>query len=575
MRRSLTSWRFISLTLLSGAVIAVLVAVGGPLVKKTMVPKAEPTFAFQHHLERVYPLKVDQKIIAIVIMERDDLDYKRTLDSIFDQVYSEFEVVCVGNGISSSSFKTVAEHIHQRQKEQQTVLTHYEKAVPELEILYEAIHQCAANDIIVPVRGGDWLAHEYVLDHLNRAYAHPDVWMTYSRSLNFPDYSDIKGVAHVDAAFTEKCFRYNRRLTLEGLKSFYAGFFQTIRLQDFLFRGSFINDAAELAFIFPLLEMGPEHVLFLAEVAYIKRQRRDRHASRSWVRDKQRVEAYLRSLPLYATIHHWKRAASQVHRYNSDVIIFSADRPLQLYATLESLRNNISDTSCIRVIYEASDSIFERAYLEIEAAFPAIEFLAVCDYPTNTFNHLLMQVLAQKRAESPYLCILDDQVVIKEKVPLHRCIRTLEKVRADHFIIDYEPEAIDEKALPVACRLEGKIVAKQIETSVRETLNGISLCRKSLFSGKEWQQVETLGAFKRLWRNTIAAHSVALFFNDAKRVAPLVGAAFSKERQREWAYQFIEGFKIDLASLLCEAEVIEEGVYPLIKRQRNRKLARR
>ncbi|MEM7174484.1 MAG: hypothetical protein AAF443_00945 [Chlamydiota bacterium] len=575
MRDFFKHWIVIFAVFFSGVATVILVQKGWSFFSKSMAVASDATFSVQRHLERVYPLKVDQKLIAVVVMGEEDCEGKRTLDSIFDQVYSSFELIYVGNGISSCCFEAMTGYVNQCQKERQTTSIHYEESKPELEILYEVIHRCDPNDIIVLVRGGDWLAHEYVFDHLNRAYAHPDVWMTYSRSLNFPDYSDVKGAAHCDAAFNGKRFRSNRQLTLEGLKSFYAGFFQTIRLQDCVCRGSFIGDVTELAFLFPLLEMGPDHVLFLDEVAYISGKNHHQRTVRSYMRHKQQLEAYLRSLPVYPTTHHWESLKDPLHRYIGDVVVLSEDRPLQLYATLESLCHNVSDTGHIRVIYEASDPVFERAYLEIESVFSSVEFLAVCDYPTNTFHRLLSCVVSQKRTESPYVFLLDDRVVITEKIALHRCIQALEKTHADHFIIDCELAFVNDDLMPVAYSLEKQIVARQVETESTESLTGIALCRKSLFEGEKWQEARTFAAFKRLWRDTIAMHSIALFFCGAQVTTTIAGAVSSKEQQRQWAYRLIEGFKIDLPSLLCELEVIEEGAYPLIKRQRRRKVARR
>jgi len=67
--------------------------------------------------------------------------------------------------------------------------------------------------------------------------------------------------------------------------------------------------------------------------------------------------------------------------------------------------------------------------------------------------------------------------------------------------------------------------------------------------------------------NLIASH----FSSKRKKTLPLdIPQETSMAQIKEWGHKFIEGFKIDLPSLICEMEEVEKGELPLIKRERRR-----
>ncbi len=569
MRKWISHWGFVFFVLVLGGVITLLALKGESLFYHLSVDQSEgKTWKLQRHLTRKCPLRVDHKIVALIVVDQKSPTHEPALRSIFDQTYQNMEVICIGNGIPSKQFYAMVAAVESELGKEKTQAVYYEEPAPKLEILYEAIHQQRPTDIIVLLDGNDRLAHEHVLTHLNQAYAHPDVWMTYSRYLEAPDYRQVKGKAYPDAIFQEKQFRRRGELQLEGMKSFYAGFFQAIRLQDFLFQGAFIDELAELAFVLPLVEMGQEHILFLEEVTAFKEE--GAGALPSQARYCRALEGHLRAQPVRPTLSHWKEIESPSHRYQGDVIVFSNNQPLQLYATLESLAQCVTDVGAVQVIYEASHPIYERAYLAVEADFPAIQFLAVCRYPNSTFSALLCKALTGQEGTSAYTLLIDDSVVIEKKMALHECICALEKVHADHLILDSQFATTENKAASIAYSVGKELVAKQIETDDLGLSSCLSLCHKRLFEGEVWQKLHTWGAFTQAWFHTLEEHKIVLSFCEKKTKEAVVASAHFSEKQRQaWAYHLIKGLKIDLPSLLCESEELVEGKYPLIKRQYN------
>ena len=80
--------------------------------------------------------------------------------------------------------------------------------------------------------------------------------------------------------------------------------------------------------------------------------------------------------------------------------------------------------------------------------------------------------------------------------------------------------------------------------------------------------MEDFATFKKLWKKQVLPHYVGLFYEERKTL-PIQGDPDTTATQRkEWNSKFIEGFKIDLPSLVCEMEEVEKGDYPLIKREK-------
>jgi len=94
--------------------------------------------------------------------------------------------------------------------------------------------------------------------------------MTHSRAISHPDYQVVSGHEFSESLLLGKGFRQKVREEISPLTTFYAGFFQNVKLQDFLYKGEFIDECYGLASLLPLFEMGPEHILFMDEVSYVK-----------------------------------------------------------------------------------------------------------------------------------------------------------------------------------------------------------------------------------------------------------------------------------------------------------------
>lgn len=118
---------------------------------------------------------------------------------------------------------------------------------------------------------------------------------------------------------------------------------------------------------------------------------------------------------------------------DTDLIIFSFDRPLQLYAFLESVEKYVTGLATIQVIYRASADSFEQGYQELRSDFPQISFTRQGAQPRADFKPLTVHALIQ--SPSPYVLFAVDDIIMIDYVDCSACARALEKYNAYGFYL--------------------------------------------------------------------------------------------------------------------------------------------
>lgn len=116
-----------------------------------------------------------------------------------------------------------------------------------------------------------------------------------------------------------------------------------------------------------------------------------------------------------------------------DLIVFSYNRPLQLYAFLESSQQYLTGLGATIVIYRSGNKAFHDAYEKVRSAFPWAQFWEQGSNPTQDFKPLTMKALAQ--TSSAYIMFAVDDIVVKDYVDLALCVKLLEKTGAYGFYL--------------------------------------------------------------------------------------------------------------------------------------------
>jgi hypothetical protein len=116
-----------------------------------------------------------------------------------------------------------------------------------------------------------------------------------------------------------------------------------------------------------------------------------------------------------------------------DLIIFSYDRPLQLYAFLESTEKYVTGLGKTIVIYRSSNQDFHDAYDKVQATCAWAEFWEQGLNPQVDFKLLTMKAL--NTTSSSYVVFAVDDIVVKDFVDLAECAKILESTGAYGFYL--------------------------------------------------------------------------------------------------------------------------------------------
>ena len=119
--------------------------------------------------------------------------------------------------------------------------------------------------------------------------------------------------------------------------------------------------------------------------------------------------------------------------HKADLVVFSFDRPLQLWALLESVERNMSNVGHVVVIYRSSTPEFTRGYDEVELRFESVVFKSQNDKDKIDFKPLTKQAIVEGPSEYVFFAV--DDIVVTEQVDLDACIRAMEDRDAYGFYL--------------------------------------------------------------------------------------------------------------------------------------------
>jgi len=206
-----------------------------------------------------YPI-VNRSFAVVILGCNNGAFVEKTLQSVFSQNYLDFRIIYVDNGSDDGSFDLAKGIVEESGQEMRCILIRNDEPLEVATNLSRIVDTCSDSEIVVVMRGEDWLAHEWVLSRLNQYYADPDLWMSYGQYLQYPNYS-----LGASKSLSEDKFVRHQPFQASHLKTFYASLFRQIQPSDLLF-------ATDFAYMAPMLEMAKGHTAFIPEILYIENQ---------------------------------------------------------------------------------------------------------------------------------------------------------------------------------------------------------------------------------------------------------------------------------------------------------------
>lgn len=119
-----------------------------------------------------------------------------------------------------------------------------------------------------------------------------------------------------------------------------------------------------------------------------------------------------------------------------DMVIFSYDRPMQLYACLESVERYFTGINKIHIIYRTSTDEYLKAYKELCHRFSYAQFHKQSDLRAyDEFKEMVLTSVYKKKSPCRYVIFGVDDIIVKDFVDFNVCVKAMEETGAWGFFL--------------------------------------------------------------------------------------------------------------------------------------------
>ncbi len=374
-------------------------------------------------------LQKDRSFVFIIPSYNCSDVCEKTLRSIFTQTYENFRVIYIDDGSTDHTYETAKECKERLGQDQRLEIVHCPERKGAVERLYEKGISCEDSQIIIYMKGNAWLKDSHALAKLNDLYKKHAIWTAYEGGKNVRTKKKSSSLTFRSRGLFSPLLR---RASTGGprFKTFYASLFKKVKLEDFFFRGSFVDDTHDSGYFFPLLEMSGSHSLALHSSFCEYVQKDDFDAERPSRKASYKCHQRIRSSTPYTALASLPTTPASSEK-TADLLIFSYDRPLQAFALLESISQNLTGMRAIFLLYRTSSERFAKAYEELKRQFPQVHFIAQSEKPAEDFQTLTLQAVFEGPSE--YIVFSVDDMIVRDKVDIKECIQAMEKTGAYFF----------------------------------------------------------------------------------------------------------------------------------------------
>ena len=376
------------------------------------------------------------KPLVVIVPSYNNSEYvEENLGSVLSQVYPNFRVIYINDASTDDTADKVESVVNRSAAKSRIEVWNNPRNLGALANIYRACHSCKNDEIVVIVDGDDQLKHCNVLKELNEYYNNPDTWVTYGSYEEAP--SGFIGVHSKPINIqTLKSGRIKYKSWMTShLKTFYAGLFKSIALRDMMHNGEFFQMGADVATMLPIIEMAREHTVYIRDVLYIYNLMNPSNDHKKSADMQQVCEKMIRSKPVYARLEtHPAEIKDMTETDTVDIVVFSFNRPLQLFAFLESLQKYGKNYKNVSVICRSSHPRFERGYAKVEQAFPDVKLVRQSQKKVKAFSQfkpmVMQQVFDPEISDSKYILFSTDDIIIKDDIDFREGIAAMNQTKA-------------------------------------------------------------------------------------------------------------------------------------------------
>ncbi len=408
-----------------------------------------------------------EKSLVLIISSYNNRTWvEKNVTSVCMQRYSHYRVIYIDDCSTDGTYESACEIVRRYGHEHRWTFVRNKQRRKLVANLYNAIHACADDDIVIELDGDDWLPHEHVLSHINSVYTeNPSLWLTYGQFKTFPDNKIGFSHEYPMAILTKNAFRKHGKFISSHMHTNYAWLFKLIKLEDLLHEGNFYPCAADVATVTPMLELaGKDHFKCLKEILYIYNTSNPHSVTYT----NQVVQFSLRSRVYekrpYSMLKEKQSVEQLVPRDKADLIVISWCTPSLLKRFLMTL-GAIRHAGSTQVLYRARNDTQAKAYNAIKQEFPALPCISLDRAPDSLRSALIEACMA---SQHNYSMLVTDRCSLLQQINTQGAIKVLKKTAVPAFYyaigsLDREffagqplaPVSLDEQRTAWVCTYKG------------------------------------------------------------------------------------------------------------------------
>jgi glycosyltransferase involved in cell wall biosynthesis len=210
---------------------------------------------------------MDNRFVIIIPSYQNKDWCEKTLISVISQEYPKFRAIYTDDLSTDGTADEAERIIAKYDKNNRVKLIKNTDRMFAVRNIYNMVHSCDDDEIIVTLDGDDWLSGPHVLERLNKEYQ-KGIWLTYGQYISYEDQEIGCSCAIPPEIIHNNSFRYYKWCS-SHLRTYYAWLYKQIRKEDLMHNGQWLTMAGDLAIMFPMLEMAGPRQSFISDVLYV------------------------------------------------------------------------------------------------------------------------------------------------------------------------------------------------------------------------------------------------------------------------------------------------------------------
>lgn len=469
-----------------------------------------------------------QKEFVIVIPSYNNAGwYDKNIDSVLCQEYDTFEAIYIDDASTDGTADLVAAYLEKHDTKGKIRLIRNKERRGMLENRYKAFHSVAPHKILVELDGDDWYPHGQVLSRLNEEYQDDNVWLTFGQYQRMPNGSIGHSHPIASHVLDNQVYRQDGYYT-SMLRTYYAGLYQNIALQDMLFSGKPFPVCTDLAAMYPMIEMAGNHARYINDVLYIVNRYNALNTENIFTDEDRRVfqRAVRQYKKPYTRLEKLDLTQNTAQTKTTKQVIFSENTPDQLAQALASACDHITGIHARAVIY-TSDADNRDAYEQLHSQYPEVDFISIATN-SSSFSRVVRDVCADHHYD--YVLISGDDYTCTDSCDIYDCIDVMMQTKAHGFYLmvskNKRRKWPERKLLPYFISLRDRDVKQSVyawqftgglkQWLFPENLNMTLYSRETVACQLARIDFDSLGSLAYVWSRKVDLDSVGLCYGQAK-----------------------------------------------------------